>query len=380
MTDPLRPIYMDHNATTPVDPRVLEAMLPFFSEDFGNPESSQHPFGWKAKNAVEHAREQVAGLIGAGANEITFTSGATESIYLAHFGFLGAKPAGQHLITSEAEHKATLEAAVQLKKLGTQVTFLPVNRYGQVEVSKLRAALRPETSLVSLMHANNEVGSLNPIAEIGQVLRAHGSVAFHVDAAQSVGKQAIDVVALNIDMLSLSSHKFHGPKGVGALFTRRPAVHLQALMPGGGQERGLRGGTLNVPGIVGLGKACEIAADEMPNESQRLRGWQNSIISRLVQPGGRIELNGHPTDRLCNNIHLSLGGIGSDQLLRGLSQFAVSTGSACSSGGASHVLRAMGRWSDDPLTSVVRIGLGRFTRAADIDLLSDRLSGLISGH
>jgi len=363
-----KPIYFDYSATTPVDPRVVEAMLPYFTENFGNPESTQHAYGWKAKSAIEKARAQVAKLIGGSTNEIVFTSGATESINLAIFGYVEGQEPGRHLITSAAEHKATLEAFSRAEKLGHEVTILPVNRYGQVELETLKAAIRPNTVLVSLMHANNEVGSFNPIAEIGAWLKSQGETAFHVDAAQTVGKHPIDVKAMNIDLLSLSAHKMYGPKGVGALFINRQHIHLSPLVKGGGQERGLRGGTHNVPGIVGFGVASEIALNEMPEESRRLASLRDRIIKAVVFPGSGIELNGHPNDRLCNNVHLSFH-VGADDFLMALKDFAFSTASACSAGGESHVLKAMGASSSDPLFTSARFSLGRFTTDEEVDQL-----------
>lgn len=367
------PTYFDYCATTPVDPRVVETMLPFFTEHFGNAESGQHAYGWKARAAVEKAREQVAQLIGATAHEITFTSGATESLYLAILGLLEAQSAKSHVISSQAEHKATLEACARAERLGHEVTLLPVNRYGQVAPDDVERAIRPNTALVTLMHANNEVGSMNPIAEIGQMLRARGGVAFHVDAAQTASKHVIDVGTFGIDLLSLSAHKFHGPKGIGALYVKRGAVHLTPLMAGGGQERGLRGGTHNVPGIVGLGRACEIALTELPIEQVRLIALRDRLIASVVRPEFGIELNGHPSDRLCNHVHLTLQGIGTDRLLSELSDFAFSTSSACSTGGASHVLKAMGVTTTDPLTATARFCLGRFTSESEVDRLAQSL-------
>lgn len=375
----MNPLYFDNNATTAVDPRVLEAMLPYFSEHFGNAESSQHSFGWKAKLAVDHAREKVAKLLNADANEIIFTSGATESMNLALLGFLETQQTRCHIISSVAEHKATLEICARAQKLGHEVTLLPVNRFGQIEVSAIREALKPNTAIVSLLHANNEIGSLNPISEIGRLLRDR-SIVFHVDAAQTAGKEPIDVNEMCIDLLSLSAHKFYGPKGSGALFIRRGNINLAPVFFGGGQERGLRSGTHNVPGIVGLGHACEIALFEMKSESSRLRNFRDRLISRLTQSEICIDLNGHPTERVCNNAHFSLRGVGSDSLLNGLSDIAFSMTSACSSGSHSHVLKAIGRASNDPLVSTMRFGLGRFTTEAEIDILIARVLEVIQNE
>ncbi len=370
-----RPLYFDCNSTTPIDPRVLEAMLPYFTEDYGNPHSAHHSYGWSAKAAVEKARAQVAALIGATVNDIIFTSGSTESLNLAIHGFLENQSSGRHLISSQAEHKATIEAFKLAEKHGHEITLLPVNRFGQVEVDAVRAALRPNTALVSLMHANNEVGSFNSIAEIGALLKEKGDIAFHVDAAQTAGKHPIEVKAMQIDLLSMSAHKFHGPKGVGALYFRRPDIQIGALMGGGGQERGLRGGTQNVPAIVGFGVACEIAMRDMEAECSRQSHLRNRLIEAVVTPKSRVELNGHPTERLCNNVNLSFY-TGSDRLLEGLSDIAFSTASACSAGGPSHVLKAMGRDTDDPLHAVARFSFGRFTRNEDIDVLIQRILAL----
>jgi cysteine desulfurase len=373
-----RPIYFDYNATTPVDPRVVAAMLPYFTEHFGNAESSSHSFGWKAKAAVDCARAQVASLIGAAATEIIFTSGSTESLHLAVLGFLETlQQPKRHIISSQAEHKAMLEVCARAEKLGHEVTLLPVNRYGQVELQSVANALKPSTALVTFMHANNEVGSFNPIREIGELLKSRPDIAFHVDAAQTAGKHPIDVNALGIDLLSLSAHKFYGPKGIGALYLRRPKIHLAPMISGGGQERGLRAGTHNVPGIVGLGEACEIARAEMSAETEKLTRFRDKVISALVKPENGIELNGHPTARLCNNVNLTFNGVGGDQLLTGLNDIAFSTASACSAGGPSHVVKAMGASTTDPMVSYARFSFGRFTTEEEIDKLIDRSLNLI---
>lgn len=378
MTPLKKPLYFDYNATTPTDPRVVEAMLPYFTEHFGNPESSHHAYGWEAKTAVDRARAQVAELIGANANEITFTSGSTESLNLAILGFLETQAPVRHIVTSAAEHKATLEAFFRAEQLGHEVTLLPVNRYGQVELPTLQEAIRPHTALVSLMHANNEVGSLNPIGEIGTWLKSRGDIAFHVDAAQTAGKHALNVKEMGIDLLSISAHKFHGPKGIGALYVRRPDIRIHALLKGGGQEKGLRGGTHNVPGIVGFGVACQIAREEMPEEPRRLAFLRDHIVHSILSDNALdsiVQLNGHPTDRLCNNVHLSFR-IGADHLIQGLKDIAFSTASACSAGGASHVLKAMGCDSTDPLFTSARFSFGRFTTDDEIDRLISSLRAL----
>jgi cysteine desulfurase len=394
---PNPPLYFDNHATTPLDPRVLEAMLPFFKEDFGNAESSQHAYGWKAKSAVDKARKQIADLIGAQRGEIIFTSGATESIHLAILGFLEKQPPASHLITANTEHKATLEVCARAERLGHAVTILPVDRLGQVSAAQVAAALRPNTVLVSLMHGNNEIGTLHPIAEIGALLRERGrarrvssngngggsdtggDITFHVDAAQTIGKHAIDVQAMNIDMLSISGHKYYAPKGVGALFARRfpseNGVSLAPFISGGGHERGLRGGTHNVPGIVGLGFASEIAQAELASENSRLTGLRDHLISSVRTAIEGVELNGHPTERLCNNVSFTIRGIPSDIFLTGLRDIAYSSASACSSGSGatSHVLRAIGQTTSDPLVTTMRFGLGRFNTAAQVDTLISRL-------
>ena len=375
MTTPQRPLYFDYNATTPVDPRVLETMLPYFTEHFGNAESGAHAYGWKAKSAVENARKQVAALINADASEVVFTSGSTESVMLATLGFLEGQEPKRHLITTRAEHKCTLDVCAKAEKLGHEVTYIPVNRYGQVSAADIVAALRPNTALVTLMHANNEIGSLNPIAEIGALLRSRG-IAFHVDAAQTIGKHPIDVKAMNIDLLSVSAHKYYGPKGIGALYVRRSAIHIAPLMKGGGQEKGLRGGTHNVPGIVGLGKASEIARLEMDEERTRLEKFRDKIIARFATLPG-VELNGHPTERLCNNIHVSFRGLGADDLLLGTRDLAFSTASACSGGAMSHVLGAVGVTNPDPLFATARFSLGRFTTEAEVDTLIERITAVV---
>jgi len=377
---PVRPLYFDNNATTPLDPRVLEAMLPFFREEFGNPESGGHAYGWKAEAAVNKARAQVAQLIGAAQpGDVIFTSGATESMNLAIFGYLEALgPGSRHIITSNAEHKATLNICARAEKLGHEVTYLPVNRYGQVNADQVVSALKPNTALVTLLHANNEIGSINPIAAIGEALRSRKDVAFHVDAAQTVGKVPIHARELGLDLLSLSAHKFYGPKGAGALYARRPHVHLSPVIVGGGQERGLRGGTHNVPGIVGLGEACAVAAADMTAEIARLTGLRDRIVNSLTRLDG-VELNGDPKERVCNNVHFSIRDLSVDQLLTGLSDIAFSTASACSAGGESHVLKAIGRPSsgEAPVASM-RFGLGRFTREEEVETLIRRLTEVVA--
>lgn len=381
------PRYFDNHATTPLDPLVLEAMLPFFTEHFGNAESNQHAYGWKAKAAIENARAQVAATIGAEASEIIFTSGATESIHQAILGSLSEQPTPRHIITANTEHKATLEVCGRAEKMGHELTILPVDRLGRISVEQVQSALRPNTALVTLMHANNEIGTLHPIREIGERLAdinkkngsAEQAIFFHVDAAQTVGKVAIDVRAMHIDLLSISAHKFHGPKGIGALFVRKtsPRIPLTAYLMGGGQERGLRGGTHNVPAIVGLGKAAELAKLNLEEESTRLRQGRDKLIAALVDSLGAIDLNGHPTERLCNNISLTIHGVSSDRLAMELNDIAYSSASACSSGAVSHVLKAIGQDTSDPWRATVRFGLGRSTQDEDLHYLQQRLLEVI---
>lgn len=386
MTNASAPIYLDNNATTPLDPRVLEAMLPFFTEHFGNPESTQHAYGWKAKAAIEKAREQVATLIHAQASEIIFTSGATESTNIAILGSLKGAKGRRHIISSQVEHKATLEVCRFAEELGHKLTLLPVNSYGQVESSELRKALRPDTAIISLLHGNNEIGSLNPIEELGKEIATHrlrhglnpADCLFHVDAAQTIGKVGVDIHAMKIDLLSLSAHKLYGPKGVGALYQRRPTVHLEPIFAGGGQERGLRSGTHNTPAIVGLGAACEIAGDELIADSNRLKKMIDFFYQSVLLKSDRVRLNGHPTERVPSNIHISIKGLLPDQLLADLSDFAFSSASACSAGGPSHVLQAIrANAPAETLEAHARFGLGRFTKESDIEHLIQRLLDLL---
>jgi cysteine desulfurase len=349
-------------------------MLPYFVEAFGNAESSQHAYGWRAKSAIDLARKQTAALIGAHPSEIIFTSGATESIHLAILGLLQAQNQKRHIVTSNAEHKATLEVCERARHMGHEVTILPVDRFGRVSPEQVKNALTSETILVSLLHGNNEIGSLHPIAEIGTVLTER-EIIFHVDAAQTAGKIPIDVRAMGIGLLSLSAHKLYGPKGIGALFVRRskPSAQLVPYLTGGGQERGLRGGTHNVPGIVGLGMACELCHNEISHEANRLTQLRDKIIRFAIDDLGGVELNGHPQERLPHNINLTISGVRPDSLLVAMSDIAYSSGSACSSGSVSHVLRAIGQRASDPNSTTVRFGLGRFTSEAQVSRLIHRL-------
>jgi len=364
------PIYMDSHSTTPVDPRVLEAMLPYFSEAFGNAASRSHSFGWSAEEAVENARKEIGALIGAGPKEIVFTSGATESINIAIKGaFEMYKEKGNHFITASTEHKATLDCVKYVELHGGSVTILPVDKTGRVSAEQVREAITDKTIMVSLMHANNEIGTIHPIGEIGKVTREKG-VLLHVDAAQTAGKVAIDVAAMNIDILSISGHKLYGPKGIGALYVRRanPRVRLAPVIHGGGHERGFRSGTLNVPGIVGLGKACEIARLEMKEETARVSRLRDRLKDGLFRELDEIYLNGHPTERLPNNLNISFAYVEGEAMMMGLKDIAVSSGSACTSASLepSYVLKAIGVGEELAHTSI-RFGLGRFTTEEEVD-------------
>jgi cysteine desulfurase len=374
------PIYMDYQATTPVDPRVLEAMLPYFRGEFGNAASRSHAFGWHAEAAVESARAQVAELIGASEKEIVFTSGSTEGINLAIKGAAEMySEKGRHFITSLAEHKAVLDTLKHLEKLGCEVTYLKPDRTARVSAEQVAAALRPDTVLVALMWANNEVGTLNPIREIGAICKQRG-VLFFSDATQAVGKVPVDVEADHVDVLCLSAHKIYGPKGVGALYVRRrnPRVRLVAQIDGGGHERGLRSGTLNVPGIVGLGKACEIARLEMAAESERLRALSRRLLDGITRRLDHVVLNGHPAERLPGNVNLSFAYVEGESMLMGISDIAVSSGSACTSASLepSHVLRSMDV-GEDLAHSSIRFGIGRFTTEAEVDHVIERVVSVV---
>jgi len=323
-------IYLDHNATTPVDPRVIEAMLPYFTEIYGNAASVDHEFGYQAKKAVERARGQIADLINAKPDEIIFTSGATESDNIALFGVAEKyKDKGNHIITSVTEHKAVLDCCDQLEKMGYVITRLPVDKYGLVDPNQISDNVTTKTILISIMSANNEIGTIAPIKEIGAIAREN-SVLFHTDAAQAVGHIPINVEEMNIDIMSMSAHKVYGPKGIGALYRRRsnPRANLSPRIYGGGHEQGLRSGTLNVPGIVGLGIAIKIANKEMSRESLRLIELRNNLFSMLREIIDEVNLNGHPTQRLPNNLNVYLPGIESKALIPGLKKIAISTGSA----------------------------------------------------
>jgi cysteine desulfurase len=382
------PVYFDNHATTPVDPRVLEAMLPYFTEKFGNAASRNHEFGWRAEEAVENARGQIARLIHANPKEIVFTSGATESDNLAIKGVAEAyREKGNHIVTQVTEHKAVLDSCKRLEKSGFEVTYLPVEKDGRIRLDELRAALTPRTILVSIMYANNEIGVLQPIAEIGKIAKEKG-VVFHVDAVQAVGKIPVDVQRDGIDLMSISAHKMYGPKGIGALYVRRknPRVQLAAMIDGGGHERGMRSGTLNVPGIVGLGKACAICQSEMEAESAKTarlrdklqsaltRGLENTAINGLH--GGLLggSLEGSLDHRLPNNLNISFAYVEGESLLMGINDIAVSSGSACTSAHIepSYVLKALGV-SEDLAHSSIRFGLGRFNTEEEVDYVAARV-------
>ncbi len=373
------PIYLDYNATTPLDPLVLQAMLPYFEGQFGNPSSKSHAYGWEASMAVEKARNKVAEAIGADSREIFFTSGATESNNIAILGLIkNFKNTKAHIITSNVEHKAVCDVVKCCEEESFETTFLPVDQFGQISAEQVEKAIRPNTKLISIMMANNEVGSINPIAEIGRVAKKAG-VFFHTDAAQAFGKIKIDVQAMGIDLLSISGHKIYGPKGIGALYVRKnnPAVILKPLNFGGSQEACLRPGTLNVPAIVGLGVASEIALQNMSAESERITAWRDQIISEVTKKMPNALLNGHPKERLCNNVSFSFANLDADLFALGLSGLAVSSGSACSSGmsAGSYVIKALGR-SEELARSTLRIGLGRFTTDSDVQTAITKILAL----
>lgn len=370
------PLYLDYHATTPVDPRVLEKMLPYFTENFGNAGSRNHSFGWKAEQAVDKAREQVAALLGASAKEILFTSGATESDNLAILGVAEMyKDKGKHIITCTTEHKAVLDPCKHLEENGYRVTWLGTDKNGQISLTELATAMTPDTILVTIMHGNNEIGTLQPIAEIGKLCKEKG-VLFHTDATQTVGRVPINVEEMGIDLLSLSAHKVYGPKGIGGLYVRRraPRVRLSPLMFGGGQERGMRSGTLNVPSIVGFGEACAIAQREMGTETERTKQLRDRLWAGLQKELDELYLNGHPTERLPGNLNVSFAFVEGESLMMGIKDLAVSSGSACTSASLepSHVLRALGVREDLAHTSI-RFGIGRFTTADDVDYALKRV-------
>lgn len=372
------PIYLDNHATTPCDPRVVEAMLPYFSEAFGNSASTSHQFGWEAKEAVDQSRDQVAALVNAAPRSVVFTSGATEASNLAIKGIIqpllrstGSK--NPHIVTSETEHRATLDPIKRLQRAGADVTVTPVNEFGQVSPQQIAEALRSETSLVSIMLANNEIGTINPIAEIADVCQSH-NVPFHCDAVQAVGRIPVDVRKLNADLISVSAHKLYGPKGIGALIVRRGnrRARPEPLLDGGGHENGLRSGTLPVPLIVGFGCACELAGDTLTEEGTRIEELRNMLWAEISSQLDGIYLNGHPEERLPGNLNVSFEGLDGDVLMNSLKEIAVSSGSACTSAEPepSHVLRAIGR-SDQLTRASLRFGIGRFNTREEIDFAAD---------
>src|SRR5438045_4710846 len=370
------PIYMDNHATTPVDPRVLEEMLPYFTDRFGNAASRNHSFGWAGEEAVEQARERIAKLVGATSKEIVFTSGATESDNLAIKGVAEMyREKGNHIITAVTEHKAVLDTCKRLEKYGYRVTYLPVQKDGLVDLDDLKRAMDDKTILVTIMAANNEIGVLQPVTEIGKLCHERG-VLFHSDATQAVGKVPMDVQKMGIDLMSISAHKMYGPKGVGALYVRRknPRVQISAIIDGGGHERGMRSGTLNVPGIVGLGKACDIASTDMAQEASHLGGLRNRLKDKIMGQLDEVYVNGSMEHRLPGNLNISFLYVEGESLLMGINDIAVSSGSACTSATLepSYVLKALGL-GDDLAHSSIRFGLGRFNTEAEVDYVADRI-------
>jgi|TARA_B100000959_G_scaffold46027_1_gene46807 cysteine desulfurase len=368
-------IYMDNQATTPLDPRVLKAMLPYFEEHFGNAASRSHGFGWTAEKAVENARLLIADALGAQSRELIFTSGATESNNLAILGAARMyQSRGKHIVTAATEHKAVLDPFLYLQNQGWEMTVLDVDEFGRVSPENLRSALREDTTLVSIMHGNNEVGTLHPIAEIGAICHEHGAL-FHCDATQTLGKENVNVEEMNIDLLSCSAHKLYGPKGVGALYIRRrnPRVRLEPLFHGGGHERGFRSGTLNVPGVVGLATALEICLEDMDTEQARIRVMRDRLQHRLLSELDYTHLNGHPEERLATNLNISFEFVEGESMLMGMDGIAVSSGSACTSASLepSYVLRALGV-GDDKAHSSIRFSLGRFNTEAEVEEVADR--------
>ncbi|OWY70777.1 IscS subfamily cysteine desulfurase [cyanobacterium TDX16] len=370
------PIYMDYNATTPVDPRVLDAMLPYFQDKFGNSASRNHEFGWVAEEAVEKARDQVGSAIGASGKEIIWTSGATESNNIAIKGVAGMyRDKGNHIISQVIEHKAVIDPCKYLEQNGYDVTFLPVDKHGMVHPEQVREAMTDKTILVSIMHGNNEIGTINPIKGIGAVCKER-DVIFHVDACQTFAKQPIDVEEMGIDLLSASGHKIYGPKGMGALYVRRkrPRVRCEPIVHGGGHERGMRSGTLNVPGIVGMGRAAELCVEMRVEELPRITSLRNRLKDGLFARLPEIFLNGHPTDRIPNNLNISFLYVEGESLMMGFSDIAVSSGSACTSASLepSYVLKALGL-GDDLAHSSIRFSIGRFTTEQEIDYTIERV-------
>jgi cysteine desulfurase len=371
---------MDNHATSPMDSRVFEVMRPYFLEQFGNAASRNHSFGWQAEEAVERARKQIADLTGANPKEIVFTSGATESNNLALKGVAEMyAERGNHIITAATEHKAVLDTCKRLEKEGLRVTYLPVQQNGLVDLDMLRGAITDKTILISIMYANNEIGVLQPVADIGKIAKERG-VLFHTDATQAVGKVPVNVIKDNIDIMSLSGHKMYGPKGVGALYVRRrnPRVQLTAQMDGGGHERGMRSGTLNVPGIVGLGEACALCQKEMAEESRRLGYLRDKLKDRLEAQLDEVYINGTMEHRLPNNLNMSFAYVEGESLLMGINDVAVSSGSACTSATLepSYVLKALGA-GDDLAHSSIRFGLGRFNTEEEVDYVAEKVVDVV---
>jgi len=375
MTEIKFPIYLDYHATTPVDPRVFKAMTPYFTENFGNASSLDHTYGYDASDAVKKSRETIANAIGANVAEIIFTSGATESDNLALIGVMEKnKEKGNHLITCATEHKAILDTAHHLESLGYKVTFLPVDEFGQINLESLKEAITEQTVLISIMAANNEIGTIADIAEIGKIAHENG-VLFHTDAAQAVGHIPIDVQKMNIDLMSFSSHKIYGPKGIGALYVRSlsPRVKIDSIVYGGGQERNIRSGTLNVPGIIGFAKAIEIAQKEMEQENAKFKKWMGLMLAKLSEAGAK--LNGHSEKRLAHNLNVRFDGIESKAIINSVSKkIAISAGSACTTQivEPSHVLLALGL-SEDQTHSSIRVGCGRFNTEEEIKIAADEI-------
>ena len=376
MSDIKFPIYLDHHATTPLDPRVLDAMMPYFTEKFGNASSLDHPFGYEASVAVEEAREKIANAIGARHDEIIFTSGATESDNIALIGTMQKySDRGNHIIICVTEHKAVLDTARHLESLGKKVTYLPVNEYGEINLEELESAITDETVMISIMTANNEIGTIADVESIGKIAHEH-EVIFHTDAAQAVGHIPMDVGKMNIDLMSFSAHKMYGPKGIGALYVRgvKPRVKPEPLFHGGGQERNIRSGTLNVPGIVGFGKAMEISQKEMDSENKRFKEWSEMMLKEFEKIGGK--LNGHPEKRLSHNLNVYFPGIESKAIINSISkEIAISAGSACTTQivEPSHVLLAIGL-DEEKTHASIRIGFGRFNIKEEIVVTIEKIS------
>ena len=377
----LQPIYMDSHATTPLDPRALEAMMPYLTNHFGNAASSIHLFGERAKAAVDAARAQVADLIGCSTEEIIFTSGATESDNLAIKGVAYQyKDRGNHIITSAVEHHAILDSCKALEESGFDVTYLPVDKYGMVYPQQVENVITNQTVLISLIYVNGEVGTINPITEVGEIAEKYG-ILFHSDATQGIGKVESDVNKLKVDLISFTAHKMYGPKGIGALYVRKkdPPIQLYPLLHGGGQENNIRSGTLNVPGIVGFGAACELCNQEMAAEAQRIAVLRAQLYHGLSKRIDLVHLNGHPTQRLPGNLNLSFEFVESQSILSGLKGIALSSGSACNSDSVepSYVLRAMGV-KDELALGAIRFGLGRYNTAADVDTIVECVAAQVA--